>query len=580
MTQNHSNRKNKIWSNFLIILSIIGLTVCIAVLFPQVRHLIIRGVEKMIHKEIHLYQMLFDALGSYAMGGICSILFIDWCSFTNSGRRLTQNVKREMKECISQIDFTIFIKPIIIMSGIYLLGILTIMRADFLYMDDLSYAVTGHREWYNWSRYVIVFLSCIVQPEIRLTDISPLPQLLAAIVLSISSVLLVYVIGGRKITPIRLWASIPLGISPYFLECLSYKFLALYMALSVLACIVPFLFIARKKAFLLISVVSLLIMCMTYQAASGIYPLIVMIISFKYWNNHKKTNKEILLFLGTSGFAFCFALLFFRIFMMVPHIDLYTSTSILPFSSLITGSVSNIKNYAWFINNDFGMIWKIGIALVLLFFIMKSVRQSKQRKIYSIIVSIAVLGLSFILSYGMYSLLTNPMYAPRAMFGFGVFLAILCIDVVSETKKSAAGVVLALNWCFFVFAFSYGNALAEQARYAEFRITLLLHDLSALYPDPNKENLTFQLKNSIDYAPSIKNISKHYPIIERLVPKRLGTDNYWNYHYLLQHFNFESIYMDISPAIDFAALNLPVVSDSYYHTIRSDGSRVLIILKH
>jgi hypothetical protein len=29
--------------------------------------------------------------------------------------------------------------------------------------------------------------------------------------------------------------------------------------------------------------------------------------------------------------------------------------------------------------------------------------------------------------------------------------------------------VIALNWCFAVFAFTYGNALADQKRYIDFR---------------------------------------------------------------------------------------------------------------
>jgi hypothetical protein len=30
---------------------------------------------------------------------------------------------------------------------------------------------------------------------------------------------------------------------------------------------------------------------------------------------------------------------------------------------------------------------------------------------------------------------------------------------------------------------------------------------------------------------------------------------------------------------DFTTLNLPVLLDSYYHTIKSDGERILVVLK-
>jgi len=542
--------------------------------------MIIHLAEQILHRSIFLDQIWFETLISYAIGGICIILFFDYCTLTNSGRILVQNVKQEIKECLSNIDFYSFRKPVVWLAIVYLLGILSIIRANFLYMDGISYAVSGFREWYNWSRYVIVFLSYFIQPEIYMTDISPIPQLLAVLILSCSSVLLVYVLGKGKMTTLRLLASLPLGLSPYFIECLSYKFLSPYMALSIFISIVPFLFVTRKKAFVFISVVSLLIMCMTYQAASGIYPLIVIILCFQVWNDREKSMKEIGSFLCIAALAFGFSMLAYRFFFMVPHVDNYTSNTVLPVSSIIVGTMENIKKYAWIINHDFGMIWKIGIAFVLFFFTLKSVGQSKQKKLLSLIVSLFVIVLSFILSYGMYSFLVDPLYAPRALFGFGLFLAILCIYVVSNYRKTALVVVLVLNWCFFVFAFSYGNALADQARYAEFRIGILLHDLSTLYPNSDGEGMTFQLKNSIDYAPSIKNIAKNYPIIERLVPKRLGADEYWDYQYFLNHYHFDSVKIGYNSSADFSSLNLPVVLDSYYHTIQSDGSHVLILLKH
>jgi len=586
MTQNQSNQKNKFRNSIIILLSIIGLITCIAVLFPQIRQMIMDFGKQILHRKLSTtYQLWFEVIRSYAMGGICFILFFDYCTLTNSGRILVQRVKQEIKECLSEINFRSLVVPLLLMFGVYLLGILTIIRANFSYLDDFTYSILGHREWLNWSRYMVVFLSYFVQPEIRLTDISPIPQLLAAFILSCSSVLLVYILGNRRITTVRLLASIPMGLSPFFLECLSYKYSSPYMALSILTCIVPFLFVARKKAFIFCSIVSLMIMCMIYQIAAGIYLLIVVMLCFQYWNNREKSYKEILSFFGISAFAFCFAMLIYKFFFVIPRVDNYTSTTMLPFSHIVTGVLNNIKNYALTVISDLSMIWKIGIALVMFFFITKSIYQSAQGKLLSSIVSILVIVLSFILSYGIYSLLETPSYAPRALLQFGVFLAILCIYVVSDYKKIAIVVVLALNWCFLTFAFSYGNALADQARYAEFRIGILLHDLSVLYPDQSREGLPIQLKNSIDYTPSIENTAKNYPVIKRLVPKRLEGDTYWGYYYFLEHFNYSHSSMASIPNvsgnyIDFSTLDLPVVLDSYYHTIQSDGTRILVVLKH
>jgi len=135
--------------------------------------------------------------------------------------------------------------------------------------------------------------------------------------------------------------------------------------------------------------------------------------------------------------------------------------------------------------------------------------------------------------------------------------------------------VLALNWCFFVFAFSYGNALADQKHYADFRISLLLHDISTLSQNQSGEVVQIQLENGIDFSPSVKNISKRNPIIKKLVPKLLGGGFIWDELYLKRHFNFIA-----SESNSVSSNDMPLVLDSYYHTIKSDGKQFYVIIKH
>jgi len=582
MAQNQLNKKIKVWNNIIILLSIIGLIACITVLFPQVRRMIMDWAEQMMHQESSTYQSWLDTLLSYALGGICFILLFDYCTLTNSGRTLVQKVKQEIKDCFFEIDFKAFVKPGLLMFIIYLLGIFTIIRANVLYIDDIGRAAGGGRGWYNWSRYISDYLSILIHGDTVLTEISPLPQLLAILMLSLSSVFLVYVISNKKITVVGLLASIPLGLSPYFLECLSYKFDAPYMALAVLASIVPFLFIARKKAFLFISIVSLLVLCMSYQAASGIYPLIVLILCFRDWNNGK-SNKEIFSFLGLGVLAFCLSMIIFKLFFVKPYIVAESTTVMHSPAQMIPGVLANLKTYLQSINQDFGLIWKIIILIICFFFIIKAVFNSAQQKLVSFVVSLFLICFMIILSYGAYLLLEAPLFAPRALFGFGAFLAIICIYI-SDYKKAAIVAVLALNWCFMVFAFSYGNALADQNRYTTFRITILLHDLSILYPDRNTEDMSIQINNKLDFTPTVKNIAKHYPVIKRLVPPQLAEQDLYAYVYFLNYFNWGYLKrQDFSYSegyVDYRKCDLPVVLDSYYHTIKSDGERILVILKH
>jgi len=579
--------KEKLIRYCIYTISIVGLVACIAVLFPQVRDMIIKLGERMLHRETSLYQEWHRTLLSYAIGGICLIVFFDYCSLTTSGKTLVSKVKNEIRYCLAEIDWRSFIKPVLLMSGIYLLGILSIIRANFLYWDDISRSAVGYRGWYDWSRYVSELLSVFIHADFHLTDIAPMTQLLAILFLGVSSVLLVYVLNNRKITIIGLLASIPVGLSPYMLGCLSYRFDAPYMALSVLASIVPFLFLARKKAFVFCSVISLLVMCMTYQAASGIYLLVALVLCFNDWNGKRKTNREVFLFLGRAVLSFCVAMLIFKLFLMKPINMGYSSTEMLPLPQLFSGMLANFYAYANIINSDFGFIWKIIIAIIFCFFIVKSVHTSAQNKVISSLVAIIFLCLLFFLSYGVFLALENPLFAPRAMYGFGVLLAIINIYIVLNFNKIAKIFAFVLSWSFFVFAFSYGDALADQMRYVNFRASILLHDLSVLYPDKDENEMLIQLDNTIGFTPSVRSIAQHNPVIYRLVPQIInGNTGIFSFYYLLEYFNYAPVTIGKpsnggamrSSELDFNTLDLPIVLKTYYHTIRSDGKRVLVEL--
>jgi len=576
--------KKKILKYGIYAVLIIGLILCIALLFPQVRQGFIELTERMIHRKIQFYQIWYKMLLSYAMGGIFLIVILGYCLLTVAGKTLVREVKNEIRDSLAAIEWRFFTKPVLLMSGIYLFGIISIIRANFYYLDDGWRSVVGERGWYQWSRYVTEISSIFIHADSRLTDISPLPQILAIFILAVSSVLLVYVLNDKKITTTGLLASIPVGLSPYILECLSFKFDSPYMALSVLASIVPFLFLARKKAFIFCSVVFLLVMCMTYQAASGIYLLIMLVLGFNDWNGKRKANRGVLLFFGRAILSFCAMLVIFKLFLLKP-INSYAASEMFPLTQMFSGISTNLQNYMRMINSDFGFIWKGIIGIVFCFFLVKSVYSSARNKMISFIAAVVLLCFLFILSYGVYLVLEHPLFSTRAMYGFGVMLGIVSISVVSNFNKIAKISALALSWCFLVFALSYGNALADQIRYANFRATILLQDLSALYPDKNDSEIAIQLKNTIGFTPVVKNIGMHNPVVYRLVTPMIEEDNSFASLYLLSYFKYAPISAAnftkpilISEPVDFTTLNLPIVKKTYYHTIRSDGKRILVEL--
>lgn len=72
------------------------------------------------------------------------------------------------------------------------------------------------------------------------------------------------------------------GFNPWFLQNLSFRFDSPYMSLSLLFSVLPFLFWNKNKVlFLVVSILSIFLMCNTYQASSGIYVVMVLALSLK-----------------------------------------------------------------------------------------------------------------------------------------------------------------------------------------------------------------------------------------------------------------------------------------------------------
>jgi hypothetical protein len=168
------------------------------------------------------------------------------------------------------------VKPFLIVTGVYGTALIALFCANFYYIDDLGRTIEGYIGMWPLSRYISQILGIFIHADFNINDISSLPQLLAVLCIAAASVLLILVLNNSKITITGLLASIPIGLSPYFLSCLSYKYDAPYMALSVLVSIVPFIFRENKRAFIASSIFALWAMCMSYQlvnaSISSAYP--------------------------------------------------------------------------------------------------------------------------------------------------------------------------------------------------------------------------------------------------------------------------------------------------------------------
>jgi len=466
-----------------------------------------------------------------------------------------------------------FASLLVFLFIIYFLAIIGIIRTNFNYVDDIRRNIDGNSLTGDFSRYISTFLSYFLHAGRRLTDISPLPQLIACLILSLTGIVLVKVISS-KTDKLLLLVTLPIGLIPYFLSCLSYKYDAPYMALSILASVFPFLFRQQNRwLFALVCVAATLVMTMTYQASSGIFIMMTLYLFFTNLLYKKESLKNNFTFLGIALGSYCVALLMFKL-LFLANVNSYVSSDITKIGSMISVSLQNFKRYFMEMNYDFNIKWKILSMVIIAIFYVKTIVFSKINKIASICLTSIFLLLLVASIFGVYLLLDNPLFSPRAMYAVGFFLAILCVDIAFSLKKIFSLPSILLIWCFFVFSFSYGNALADQKRYDDFRTQLLVSDLSSLLPDRTEEPYAITIVHNIGFSPVVENVAVDNRVIKNMVHLNLKEGCPFMYMYLFDYHKF-----NLQRGSDIVDETLPVVFDSYYHTIKMADKKIVAILK-
>lgn len=496
-------------------------------------------------------------------------------NLTGLSRKLAERGRQEGRR---------WLLSVVLLSVVYVLGISAILRADFNYIDDMGRITFGYQGWDNFSRYLSNLLSTFLHTGRYLNDISPLPQLLAACILAVAGVAAVRAVTGRaKLTVWEYAAVLPMGLSPYFLECFSYKYDAPYMALSVLAGVCPLLLYRKDwRLYLVGSIAGILVVCTTYQPAAGLFPMFVILLAMRRWNQGENLG-DIFRFIGVSVAGYGIGMVFFRVVLMGP-VDHYVSSELPGLTQLIPHTLSNLKRYFHLIQTDFRREWLLVILLVCVAFLYVQVRDASRNKVGAAAVSVAALGLSLLCSFGVYPVLAEALYAPRAMYGFGVWLALVAVFTVTAQRAYWCKVVcLGLAWIFFVFSFVYGNALARQKEYTDFRIEQVIDDLTEAHLLEGEAKKTVQLHGSIGHAPFFQHMPQDYQILKRLVPVQLDGDPGWGWGgYQFTYFYGLEDRMNWTAwdtSVDLTKMNLPIVEDNIYHTIRADDEYVLIELK-
>lgn len=451
-----------------------------------------------------------------------------------------------------------------ILFGIYLLGISALLRANVYYNDDNWRFSGGSRGWDDWSRFFTERSSIYFFGGKFAVDVSPYSQILAVAILALVGILLLGLLYRRKVFTIwEVVALVPLGLNPFFMTNLSYKFDAPFMVFSLLAAVFPLVFrFASARWYILACFLGSLLVLTSYQASFGIFPMLVILLLLRMWQE-KGWHKELGGFLWQSLLGYgAGALYFYLIVMIVDPRRVYLDASLPPLSEIPEFLLKNYTAYFTKVWDGFTPLWLITTLLILGSFLVYCM--SKKRNLLGFSFSLVSLVLMMLLSFGFYPILVEPQLNNRAMYGLVVVIVLCGLVIVERGRRSVLRLpILVLSYSFFVYALVYGNALATIDDYRNFRLQLVYEDLSHLPQVKNKETVDVYFLGRISAPPTLKKQFVAYPMLA------ISHKEYWGPRTLRNMPTVKTIK-------GIPDTQLPMLVDTYYHTIYGDDKTIIV----
>ncbi|MHC5373461.1 glucosyltransferase domain-containing protein [Enterococcus sp. LJL120] len=484
--------------------------------------------------------------------------------------------KNVLKNWIYENRFSIFI-----IFVIYQISILSIGILNYPYIDDIGRMISGIAGFASaYSRWGSEYISRVVQGSSHLTDMGLTTHFLTGVILTIASIILVYTLT-KKLTMMTAIASTMLGLNPWFLQCLSFRFDSPYMALSILFSILPFLFFNKKPfTFFISSIISIFMVFNTYQSSSGIYILMILALTFNSLIVGEKLKKNLLrIVLGMVSYLIALIMYMFETMFNPNLADRYGNTEIAEPQDIIATFIKNCLLYFYKIIERSPKSWIILVALVIIIFFISNVLSNKITKIRILAFTSIFLVLSSIGSFGVYLVFTADLAAgePRYSYGFAIFITILVILTLNNTEnrmlKKFANLIIALL-CYYIitFSFVYSSSLYYQDESFKMQTATLAEDLKEVL---NEDTNSVYINKLFNNSPIVENTAANYPILWNLVPS--SESLYWPNQLLFQTYtgiNKNLDYFDIASQT-FSADEL-VVSNIYRQIYAKDNNIYIV----
>ncbi len=459
-------------------------------------------------------------------------------------------------------------KHICRLTIIWTFAFIAVIRAGFHYRDDVGRAAEGYYRWSEASRYLSDLFTFILNCGKSAWDLSPMTQILAIFLTAAAGSILMELFKGDKRQPLLGYASVTLmGLNPFWLSCLSFQYDSPFMALSVLGSVFPVLFWDNDAVvFSGMAIAGTLIMCTTYQASSGLFPMLIVFYAFFRWSRKEEPVPDIAKKAIIAAASYVFAMIFYRT-VLIRKVPDYASASMVPFTSLFRQIQQGYLEYYTTIRREWSLRWQILAALIIGMFVLTQMLDSRRNKAATLGLTILSAVISSFLAYGVYLVLEVQVFTPRVMYGFGILLAVMALCICSSAgflSLPGKAAVLLLGWCFISFTFLYGNSLGEQKAFTEARLQPLVEDLNELEQLREDKVVSIQFTGTRVLSPVVQNRMKDYPILYRLIPPTMGR-YMWAQYYMTHYLGFTNLRLERGRKLK--KMKLPLIKETVFYSI-------------
>ena len=442
---------------------------------------------------------------------------------------------------------------------ITLFSMSSLLLANLLYSDDLTRVTTGETFWNDNGRPFASLISIGLQLGKPLTDISPLPQVLAFAIYSLSAVYLGKLFKVNDLLLLTL-SGVIFVLNPFNLQNFVFVFDSFTMAVAVLTSTLAALSIClvfsdrfSKKEKIIsfsLSLLSLLCSICLYQPATSVYLVTCFFDALvKLLNRQNKKSFQ--------TFIASIIILFFSFAFYIPLKNLYINNAynlhhsqLIAFSTFPQKPINNLLASWKNIQQPLGDGTLINLLYILFFMTIatiivngivsqkKSITKSRFKSSLQYL-SILSLIIFYILCLiigvsGVMLILENPIFAPRAMMGFGTLVAICCLFLSHEFllknqkpfKYCLISFLCILSIAFANVSFTLGNVLYAQNVQDELIATILVSDLGEIVPKLpiSLHHPTLAIVNSLEYTYGNIQAYKKYPILNKITWYYLKTN--------------------------------------------------------